>query len=260
VEAQPEIGQTYSDLPGDVVVVGVLCEKLPGNKGRLTIDFETPYETTYEVEWVEVDKALITNPRYWDGSTPALTPAGPMPLTLQDKAQIEKWEQEENPLYKMNFLYKVADDGTNPGTGTAAPITSPLTITNPLTMTSAVFNSPITIAGISYNLYELSTNAQDYAAKRLHGEEVYRIYAPVVRETSESLDDPDSTSCGLIQSPPDEANAPSGYTWQKSADRTTRTGPYGKYRRQREWQGAEQIDADIYGTADPSVAEPVDDY
>jgi hypothetical protein len=244
---EPAIGSTFADLPGEVLVVDTDVAKLAGDIGVLTIVLETPYATTYEIEFVEVDKVLIANPRYWceaDGDPQD----GPFVLTIADRSMIEKWEQEDDFMLKgppslggPGYCYKVLQ-GTIVGT-TPAPIQTGVAITGYTGM---------------FNLYQLSTNAQDYAKKRLRQQEQYRLYAPVVRETSESLDKPDSSSCGLLQQPPDESGAPDGYVWQKSADRTTRTGPYGKYRRQREWQGAEYIDTDIYGTASPSVADPID--
>jgi len=249
--SEPAVGQTFSDLPGDVVVVGSSVEKMPGGKARLTINFETPYETTFETEWVEIDKPLILNPRYWDGSTADTTPAGPYPLTLSDKAMIEKWEAEDDFILKgpsvlggPGYCFKVLQ-GTTVGAGAFTPIRT---------------NQNVSGYVGSFNIYQLSYNAQDYAAKRLKGEEGFRIWAPVVRQTSETLDPPEATACGLLQGPPPEANAPTNeftgaaYAWQKSAQRVTRTGPYGKYRFQLEWQGADRIDSDLYGTADPGTA------
>jgi hypothetical protein len=261
----PTLGQAFSDLPGTVTVADYDLEKMPGDKGRLTVIMETAAETTFETEWVEVDKALILNPRYWDGSTPDLTPAGAKPLTLLDKAMIEKWEAEENYLLKQIFVFKVVYDPTNnTGLGSAVPIGADPNSPTTTTIAGQSVTSPTLIAGVSYVLYELSANAQDYATKRLKGEESYRLYAPVIRQTSETDTAPTANPCGLIEQPPHAANPPSGYTWQRSAQRITRTGPYGKYRLQLEWQGAERIDADIYGgdpssvAADPTLFGPID--
>jgi hypothetical protein len=230
----PTIGQTFADLPGTVEVVGTDLEKLPGNIGRLTIDLETPYETTYECEWVEIDKALIQNPRYWNAAAGDMSD-GAKSLSMQDRTMIERWEQEDDPTYKLAFQFKVMQDATTTAIGTAMP-----TSTN------------VSIAGYSgmFNIYTLSTNAQDYAKKRLKGEEAYRLYAPVIRQTSESLDPPDTSAAGVIQQPPEEAGEiiPPGYYYLLSAKRVVRTGPYGKYRLQAEWQGAQQIDGDLYPT------------
>jgi hypothetical protein len=254
----PSIGDTFSDLPGTVEVVGFNLEKSSGGKGRLTITLETASQTTYEVEWVEIDKPLILNPRYWDGSTADVTPAGSKPLTALDKAMIEKWEAEENMLYKQNFLFKMAEDeNCTAGTSTAVPKGTKASPAS-FVVNGQTFSSPVNIGGIDYDLYELSDNAQDYATKRLKGEESYRLYAPVVRQTSESIDPPTTNPCGIVETPPTDAHAPSGYVWQRSAQRLTRTGPHGKYHLQIEWQGAERIDTDIYGGSSGSTAENPD--
>lgn len=247
--AQPTIGQTFSDLPGDVVVVGSRCIKMPGGKGQLLINLETPYATTFETEWVEVDKALILNPRYWDGSTPDLTPAGSFPLDLTDKSMIENWEQEGNPSLKGQYQFKTSVEVTSIGG-------APFSVAMP-TNTAPVHYS--NYQGF-FNIYTLSASAQDYAKKRLKGEEIYRVYAPVVRQTSESLSKPVVGSGGVIENPPPDSNPPNNdftsqpYMWQRSAQRVSRTGPYGKYRLQLEWQGADRIDTDIYGQSSDGTA------
>jgi hypothetical protein len=229
---QPEIGDTFSDLPGDVIVVGTDLQKQPGYKGRLTIDLETPYTTSYELEWVEIDEALIQNPMFW--STDAgNTTSGSSALTLQDRSMIDMWEREDDPAYKLAYQFKVLQGAASTAIGTA---------------TATSTNVAITGYTGTFNIYTLSTNGQVYAKKRLRGEEAYRIWAPVIRETSETLDAPPATKCGVLENPPSEAGdlIPAGYVWQRSADRSTRTGLYGKYRRQREWQGALFIDTDLY--------------
>ena len=244
VSNTPSMGATYSDLPGDVIVVGTNVMRMPGGRGRLTVNLETPYQTTFEIEWVEIDKPLILNPRYWDGSTADLTPAGAKPLDLTDRNAIDSWEHEDDAALKCAYRFKVIQQSGTTTFGGGAYSTYTATTTG------------VTIPGYegTFNIYTLSANAKDYAAKRLKGEEAYRIWAPVVRQTSESLSKPSVAACGLLQNPPTAAGAPTGYTWQLSANRTTRTGPYGKYRLQLEWQGADRIDADIYGTASPTTA------
>jgi hypothetical protein len=260
----PAMGSTFSDLPGEVIVVGTLLEVTGGGKGTLTIDLETPYETTYECEWVEVDEVLEKNPRYWCAA--AGDPAdGPYSLTPQDRAMLERWKQEEDAVLRMSFLFKIAQNNTTmlASIGNANPISSfPFTATQfggqTLVITLGPSVTTPTIASIPYNLYQLSANAQDYAVKWLRGTEQYRLYAPVIRETSESFDPPASGPCGVLENPPSEAGdiIPSAseltglpYVWQRSAQRIIRTGPYGKYRMQREWQGADYIDVDLYGAA-----------
>jgi hypothetical protein len=237
--AEPTMGQTYSDLPGEVIVVGSGVKKQAGGKGTLTVTFETPYETTDECEWVEVDKPLMANPRYWCAALGDPSD-GVKSLNLLDRGMLQQWEQEDDPSFKLAFQFKVMQQSSTTtivaGGNTATAVQTAQTIQG--------------YAG-QFNIYQLGSNAQDYATKRLKGEEIYRIYAPVIRETSESFDPPSATPCGLIENPPDDASdvTPTGYQWQRSAKRVVRTGPYGKYRLQAEWQGADFIDPDIYPMA-----------
>ena len=71
----------------------------------------------------------------------------------------------------------------------------------------------------------------------------------MARQTIESFTLPTSTPCGLIEAPPGAIGAPSGYTYQRSAQRATKTGRYGKWQQQQEWQGADTIDTDLYPSA-----------
>jgi hypothetical protein len=43
---------------------------------------------------------------------------------------------------------------------------------------------------------------------------------------------------------------PGGYLWLSTADRSTRTGTYGKWQRVQEWTGADSWDATIYPSGD----------
>jgi hypothetical protein len=227
--AQPTQGTAFQDMPAAVLVTKVSIIPKPGGIGRIEVIAETqgpsqtaPTAPTYEIEWVEVDRPLLMNPRYAVGGS------GAKALTSQDVAMIQKWEDEDNPVLKNAFKYKVPQDNSNPGTGDAAP------------------TSTTTINQVTYNVYALSANAQDYAAKRLKGIDSYRLWAPVARQTIETFTLPDVNPCGVIENPPSAIGAPTGYTYQRSAQRATKTGRYGKWQQQQEWQGADTIDSDLY--------------
>jgi hypothetical protein len=222
---QPVNGQSWQDFPAAVTITKVTITPKPGAIAHIEVYGETPgtgnSETpTYEIEWVEIDRALILNPRYLTG--------GAMALTSTDQAMLQKWEEEDNPVLKNAFQYKVPQDNNNPGTGSAAP------------------TGTTTVNGVTFNVYTLSSEAQDYAAKRLQGEESYRLWAPVARQTIETYDLPSADPCGVIEAPPSAIGAPTGYTYQRSAQRATKTGRYGKWQQQQEWQGFDYIDPDLY--------------
>ena len=250
--AAPSIGEAFADSGANVVVVNSFTQRLPGGKGRLTIEFETAFQTTYEVEWVEIDRLLILNPLFWSTDAGDLS-NGTYPLTWMDRSMIEKWEAEPDPVYKLAFLYTVPYDNQNSTLPTGAVPQGTVTIG------TVTYTCPTTINGVLFNVFKLSDNAIHYAKKRLKGEESYRLWAPVVRQTSESILPPSVNPCGLTEQPPSDAGAivPAGYKWQRSAQRVVRTGPYGKYRLQLEWQGAEQIDTEIYGGTDATATDPL---
>jgi len=230
ISNQPVNGQSWQDMPTAVLITKTSLTPKPGGIGHLEVYGETPGTgnsgtPTYEIEWVEVDRPLIMNPIFAVGGS------GAYALTAQDVAMIGKWEEEDNFVLKNAFQYKVPQDNNNPGTGSAAP------------------TSTTTVNGVTFNVYTLSTNAQFYAGKRLKGIESYRLWAPVARQTIETYTLPGSNPCGVIEAPPDAIGAPTGYTYQRSAQRATKTGRYGKWQQQQEWQGADTIDTDLYPSA-----------
>jgi hypothetical protein len=97
----------------------------------------------------------------------------------------------------------------------------------------------------------LSENAQDFARKKLKGQDSYTVYVPVLRRTSTWNVAPPGETCGKrIEAsalPADiKALAPAGYAWLKTADRSPQSGRSGRYERFEEWTGFDSIDADIY--------------
>jgi hypothetical protein len=239
---QPTQGQAFSDMPAACLVVDLSLEKLPGGKGRLTVTAETsgpsqatPFAPLYEIEWVEVDKKLEDAPIYSDGSDPLVHGGdiGAFALTISDRAAVQQWEDEADFKLKAQYMFKVQTD----------------TDSNPLDGYTKSDDSPRTINGVQYDVYTLSTNAQNLAKKKLRGQDSYRVWAPVVRETIQAPSLPSTNPCGIIENPPDAADPPEGYVWQRSADRGTKTGRYGKWTEQREWQGADAIDTDLYTQA-----------
>ena len=230
---QPVKNQAWQDMAAAVVITRWTLTPKPGAIGHLEVYGETPgtgnsNTPTYEIEWVEIDRALILHPLFAVGGT------GAHALTTQDVEMIQKWEDEPNPAYKYIFQFTALADPFNPNIGTATP-------------TSQTTLPPV--GGQTYNVYTLSPNAQVYAAKRQKGIESYRLWAPVARQTIESFTLPTSAPCGLIEAPPGAIGAPSGYTYQRSAQRATKTGRYGKWQQQQEWQGVDTIDTDLYPSA-----------
>ncbi|HUB68015.1 MAG TPA: hypothetical protein VL981_11075 [Candidatus Methylacidiphilales bacterium] len=229
--AQPAQGTAFQDMPAAVLVTRVSIIPKPGGIARLEVIAEcqgpsqtNPAAPTYEIEWVEIDRPLLMNPRYAVGGS------GAKALTSQDVAMIQKWEDEDDPDYKNKFQFKVLQ---------ALGVTS-------IGMTGATDTNQTVGEVPGYNIYTLSANAQDYAAKRLKGIDSYRLWCPVARQTIETFTLPNVDPCGVIEDPPSAIGAPTGYSYQRSAQRATKTGRYGKWQQQQEWQGFDTIDSDLY--------------
>jgi hypothetical protein len=92
----------------------------------------------------------------------------------------------------------------------------------------------------------LSAPAQDYAKKRLRGQDTYRVYLPVVKRTTKISTPISGDQCGKkLSNLPSGLPCPTGYYWIKTADRSIRSGG-GKWERSEEWSGYTYIDGDLY--------------
>ncbi|WP_043585373.1 hypothetical protein [Geminisphaera colitermitum] len=94
----------------------------------------------------------------------------------------------------------------------------------------------------------LTVNAQHLAKKLLRGQETYVHPAPVVRKTSRQWVAPKTTQMGKRSAAKPYADAPDGYQWLTTADKSLHQGTRGKWERVQEFTGAEEWDADLYTT------------
>jgi hypothetical protein len=243
VSNQPVRGNAFVDFPSGVQIVDVDIQRKPGGIGRITVKAESqvndsnPAAPTYEVEWVEADKPVEQHPIFADGVNFG-TEAGAYSLTLGDRAAVQTWQDENDFSLKSQWMFKIpVNSDVTPPTG-YSPTVGP---TFPA--------SPITINNVDYNVFVLGANAIVLAKKKFRGQHSYHLWAPVVRQTLETFSLPAVDPCGLIETPPDAAGAPTGYVWQRSAQRATKTGRWGKWQQQQEWQGADWIDTDLNPSA-----------
>ena len=140
---------------------------------------------------------------------PRYQTGGASALTTEDLVNLRLWEEEPNPTLRSAFKCQ------NPATG--AEIT-------------------------------LSANAQHLATRWLRGFTHYIVPSPVARQSSLTRATPNTTQCGKrIASKPFTA-CPDGYVWLGTADRAMRNARRGKWRRDREYTGADVWDTDIYPT------------
>lgn len=106
--------------------------------------------------------------------------------------------------------------------------------------------------------FELLGASRKIAALLMKGVESYLVFAPVVRVTRRSNEEPKDTSefrdigrdCGKRCSPPaDPLSLVSGrWSWLKTADRLQAVAG-GSYERVEEWTGADEWDEDLYDEA-----------
>lgn len=175
---------------------------------------------------------------------------GLMTVTLSDEDQAEG-DNPEKPIYEVDWLEVERDIKTHPRyrTGAASALTNTdraailMWETEPDYVKRAgyQFLNPVTNATVT-----LSTNAQHLALRLLRGQTSYTTHVPVTRKVSYPLSIPQTNPCDKIQADKPFAAAPDDYEWISSADRATRTGKRGKWQRQQECIGADEIDADIY--------------
>lgn len=232
VSGQPEEGQSFPDMPAAVMITRVRVQKLAGGIGRITVTAETsgpsedtPFAPTYEIEWRPVEKKIETHSRYADGTDG--TTAGPKALTFKDRSMIQQWEQEDNFVLRAQFKYKHPQDSNNQSLDGITP------------------SGSTDVNGVRYDIYTLTDNAQDLAKKKLKGIDSYRVFYPVARATTQSRIVPQTNPCN-VRGTPAVQGIPAGYKWISSAWRGTKTGTYGKWEQQLEWEGNDDIDPDLY--------------
>jgi len=204
------------------IVDTVGLKRKAGSIGTLTItlsaDPEAPVaqdirpEVKHEVEWVQIEKALITHPRYvYEGAT-----QGPKELDLEARVAIKFWEDCPNARLKAAFKY---------------------------------FEDPNKIK--EEDAKTLTANAQDYATKILKGEDSYIIFIPVCRRTTTTMNEPVTSKAGHREDPP-SGKFPKAlidaWKWLKTADRLSQSGKSSKWEQIEEWTGANLWDTDLYST------------
>ena len=97
------------------------------------------------------------------------------------------------------------------------------------------------------NYTKLTSGFQQLAQIKMRGTTSYIVPAPIARITTLTLSMAGVSACGTVtDSVPDFPELPNGYQWLATADRSTRTGKWGKWQRVQEWTGAQSIDTSLY--------------
>lgn len=92
-------------------------------------------------------------------------------------------------------------------------------------------------------------NGRVYIAKVLAGIETAQLWKPVARVTELARKKtPTSSAVGTkvsAESIP-VSGLPAGFLWVMTADRSTKTGRFGRWQRTREWSGFKKLDPDLF--------------
>jgi hypothetical protein len=219
----PTIGSNMEGYSAQLLVENVRISKAVSGKATMTVVLETqtytysaaaPVQPVYEIEWTQLERPIEQSPFF---KTLFPDPTGVVDLTKDQTDAITAFRAWENA----------------PDAGTA------LTAYNALT---PVGTDPPDSG---------SVNFKALALKKMRGETTYLLFAPVARITTLTRQVFPVTACGqLFATVPTFDELPGGYIWLQTADRSTRTGTYGKWQRVQEWTGADSWDKDLYFAVD----------
>ena len=216
----PSTGSTMTGYSPALLVENVKIKKMVSGKATMTVILETlvnsytnpppPVQPVYEIEWTQIERPIEQHP-YFKSLFP--DPAGQTTFTADQITALAAFRAWEN-----------ATDAATQQTAYAA-----------LTSTG-------------------TPNFQQLAQKKMRGTATYLLFAPVARITTVARNVTQANTCGLIfteiagftQLPTTVNGQP--YLWLSTADRSTRTGTFGKWQRVQEWTGADSWDATLYAT------------
>lgn len=207
--AAPLIGSTWGEYTGRVANVALSPMENNGH-ATLIVELERKFESAdYSFDGGELTETnyeeewVCVNRPLLEHPAFAVGYEGANALTSEDISAIEAWKNEEDVSKKKDFKYK-------------------------------------TSASSSYS--DLSTNAKMYARGVQLGCESWDDFVPVIRVTSVYLNGkPPNEEAGQKDSPPPDADGPSGYEWRKSGARRIHTGGQNRWELIEEWTGCKKV-------------------
>ena len=215
--ASPAMATVWGSYPGVVVsdalerfenslygLLTVVCERKfePGNGDPSSAaGTKMENETTYEIDWIDVQLTLYEHPAFSEGGANA--------LTEEDVLQIESWEKNPFIEYRKDFIFK-ADGNYEDGVSSADPTLSP---------NAQVFAKGI-LKGIEF-----------YTAK----------LPVAIRSDTWVAGPPPRGSAGQKETPTGFPNLPTGYEWIRNSERSLRAGGQSTWAQTTEWQGVKKV-------------------
>jgi len=228
--AEPRNGQPIAGLTGPYSNVRVVESKITKKRGTIATlwlraeyvinwnDLDTNPTTdngTPELEWVQVERPLMTHPDFapdgFLGGDQVGGTSARWRLSAADPFEIQAWQDEPSNVLRKDFKF-TGEDGS---------------------------------------IKTLTANAQIVAKLMVVGVTSWLDFAPVVRDTVRTSRPPTDGTCGTIYTAAALRSevgfrVPSGYEFLKSADRGTQSGSNGRWERQREFMGARQWSRRLY--------------
>ena len=215
--AMPGIGDAWGEYDGRVTSVSIDPE--PGSLySTLTVSCSSKFdtstseqgtklenETSYEIDWVDVQRSLFEHPVFAAG--------GARELSSEDKSAIESWKNNPDTDYKPIFIY-VQDGDYSEG----------VTSLDPELSTNAKYLATGILKGIEYWVDKVPI------ARRTDT----WVNGP-----------PPAGSAGQKEEPIGFPNLPPGYEWIRDADRALRAGGQNTWSNETSWIGSRKVLIDV---------------
>ena len=203
---------------------------IPGYDGLPVVSIKIKRRVSGFAAMTVVTEIEITDaqPQYEIDWTGLEKPVEQHPLfasLFPDPAGVQQWTDDQNTAYNNFTYWETASD-------------------------------PTTKAA---NYKKLTGGFQQLAQLKMRGTTSYIVPAPVARITTLTLSVAQVGACGsLVSQVPDFPGLPAGYQWLGTADRSTRTGRWGKWQRVTEYTGGQTIDTILYSGSSSSAASSSD--
>jgi hypothetical protein len=235
----PKRGMVWADIRYDPVVESTTCTRPAPGVGTVTVrarrDFSgdpdgntiSGEQPVYELDWEIHDLSLETHERFNGGEGKGFDGAA-------------KLDPDAYPDLKP------VKDGGKMEAGFYTTLECKLGELVQLMLNMSANDRAVVYAAMQSGGVEGAALVQEYFSMRAGGYQTYRCPVPVLTKTSTSGALATTTSAGRIETP-SFPSVPKGWEFIGTADRSTRTGSHGKWRRVQTWEGAKAWDTRIYG-------------
>lgn len=215
--ASPQKGDAWGEYPG--VVSGVSIDPIPStlystlivvcsykfDSADVTEGTKQENETSYEIDWTDVQRSLLEHPVFSVG--------GERELSEQDKLAIESWRNNPDVIYKGLYIYR--EDGD---------YSQPVTAADPELSTNAKYLAKGIQLGVEFWVDKAPVARRSDTW----------VNGP-----------PPAGTAGQKEEPTVFPNLPNGYEWIRDADRALRAGGQNAWTNETSWIGAKKVLIDV---------------